>query len=188
MLETETTIEITLTVNGQPYTRRVEPRMLLSDFLRHTLGLTGTHVGCEHGVCGACTILVDGSSVRARWAPNAKYIVTYAGAMGMANDLSTLLQAAAQLRAFPEIQFWLVGDGKDRTQLEALARELELTNVRFTGTIPKNELSAVFGASDACLATLKDIPMFRTTYPTRSSTTWRQASQPCWQLMVSYAV
>lgn len=65
MLETETTIEITLTVNGQPYTRRVEARMLLSDFLRHTLGLTGTHVGCEHGVCGACTILVDGSSVRA---------------------------------------------------------------------------------------------------------------------------
>ena len=65
MLETETTIEITLTVNGKPYTRRVEPRMLLSDFLRHTLGLTGTHVGCEHGVCGACTILVDGSSVRA---------------------------------------------------------------------------------------------------------------------------
>lgn len=65
MLETETTIEITLTVNGQPYTRRVEPRMLLSDFLRHTLGLTGTHVGCEHGVCGACTIMVDGSSVRA---------------------------------------------------------------------------------------------------------------------------
>jgi glycosyltransferase involved in cell wall biosynthesis len=109
----------------------------------------------------------DGSSVRARWAPNAKYIVTYAGAMGMANDLSTLLQAAAQLRAFPEIQFWLVGDGKDRPQLEALARELELTNVRFTGTIPKNELSAVFGASDACLATLKDIPMFRTTYPNK---------------------
>ena len=65
MQETETTIEITLTVNGKPYTRRVEPRMLLSDFLRHTLGLTGTHVGCEHGVCGACTIMVDGSSARA---------------------------------------------------------------------------------------------------------------------------
>jgi aerobic-type carbon monoxide dehydrogenase small subunit (CoxS/CutS family) len=55
---------ITLTVNGVAYERAVEPRLLLADFLRHTLGLTGTHVGCEHGVCGACTILVDGDSVR----------------------------------------------------------------------------------------------------------------------------
>ncbi len=45
-------------------TRRVEPRLLLSDFLRHELGLTGTHVGCEHGVCGACTLLLDGDAVR----------------------------------------------------------------------------------------------------------------------------
>jgi aerobic carbon-monoxide dehydrogenase small subunit len=56
--------EITLTVNGQSYTREVEPRLLLSDFLRHDLGLTGTHVGCEHGVCGACTVLLDGAAVR----------------------------------------------------------------------------------------------------------------------------
>ena len=55
---------ITLTVNGQSYTRTVEPRLLLSDFLRHELGLTGTHVGCEHGVCGACTILYDGQPAR----------------------------------------------------------------------------------------------------------------------------
>jgi carbon-monoxide dehydrogenase small subunit len=51
-------------VNGVAYERTVEPRLLLSDFLRHTLGLTGTHVGCEHGVCGACTVLLDGDSVR----------------------------------------------------------------------------------------------------------------------------
>jgi aerobic-type carbon monoxide dehydrogenase small subunit (CoxS/CutS family) len=56
---------IKVTVNGVAYERAVEPRLLLSDFLRHTLGLTGTHVGCEHGVCGACTILLDGDSVRA---------------------------------------------------------------------------------------------------------------------------
>jgi aerobic-type carbon monoxide dehydrogenase small subunit (CoxS/CutS family) len=55
---------ITLTVNGQTYQRSVEPRLLLSDFLRHNLGLTGTHVGCEHGVCGACTVLFDGEPVR----------------------------------------------------------------------------------------------------------------------------
>ena len=58
------TFPITATVNEQTYTREVEPRLLLSDFLRHELGLTGTHVGCEHGVCGACTILFDGESAR----------------------------------------------------------------------------------------------------------------------------
>jgi carbon-monoxide dehydrogenase small subunit len=57
-------VDITLRVNGGRHTRRIEPRLLLSDFLRHELGLTGTHVGCEHGVCGACTVLLDGRSVR----------------------------------------------------------------------------------------------------------------------------
>jgi carbon-monoxide dehydrogenase small subunit len=55
---------ITVTVNGTRYERTVEPRLLLSDFIRHELGLTGTHVGCEHGVCGTCTVLLDGQPVR----------------------------------------------------------------------------------------------------------------------------
>jgi aerobic-type carbon monoxide dehydrogenase small subunit (CoxS/CutS family) len=57
-------IPVELTVNGRTYREQVEPRLLLSDFLRHTLGLTGTHVGCEHGVCGACTVRLDGAAVR----------------------------------------------------------------------------------------------------------------------------
>ena len=56
---------IRVTVNGRVFERRIEPRLLLSDFLRHDLGLTGTHVGCEHGVCGACTVLVDDEPARA---------------------------------------------------------------------------------------------------------------------------
>jgi 2-furoyl-CoA dehydrogenase 2Fe-2S iron sulfur subunit len=55
---------IELTVNGRRYSETVEPRLLLSDFLRSRLGLTGTHVGCEHGVCGACTVRLDGVAVR----------------------------------------------------------------------------------------------------------------------------
>lgn len=55
---------IKVTVNGTIYERSVEPRLLLVDFLRQTLGLTGTHVGCEHGVCGACTIMLNGDSIR----------------------------------------------------------------------------------------------------------------------------
>jgi carbon-monoxide dehydrogenase small subunit len=57
-------MDIVVTVNGRKYQANTEPRLLLSDFLRDTIGLTGTHVGCEHGVCGACTILVNGDSVR----------------------------------------------------------------------------------------------------------------------------
>ncbi|WP_203074513.1 (2Fe-2S)-binding protein [Falsiroseomonas ponticola] len=58
-------MKVRVTVNGVAHEREVEPRLLLSDFLRHEIGLTGTHVGCEHGVCGACTILWDGEPARA---------------------------------------------------------------------------------------------------------------------------
>jgi 2-furoyl-CoA dehydrogenase 2Fe-2S iron sulfur subunit len=57
-------VDVELTVNGSRVRETVEPRLLLSDFLRHRLGLTGTHVGCEHGVCGACTVRLDGAAVR----------------------------------------------------------------------------------------------------------------------------
>jgi aerobic-type carbon monoxide dehydrogenase small subunit (CoxS/CutS family) len=55
---------VTLTVNGKRYEKEVEVRVTLADFIRHYLGLTGTHLGCEHGVCGACTVLLDGEAVR----------------------------------------------------------------------------------------------------------------------------
>jgi aerobic-type carbon monoxide dehydrogenase small subunit (CoxS/CutS family) len=58
------TIPISVTVNGTTFERAVEPRVHLADFLRHELGLTGTHVGCEQGVCGMCTVIVDGEAVK----------------------------------------------------------------------------------------------------------------------------
>ena len=61
---TQKMIDIKMTVNGREYTGRVEPRLTLADFIRQELNLTGTHLGCEHGVCGACTILMDGEAVR----------------------------------------------------------------------------------------------------------------------------
>ncbi|WP_244443292.1 (2Fe-2S)-binding protein [Bradyrhizobium sp. Ai1a-2] len=57
-------VDVSMTVNGEAVSRTVSVRMLLSDFLRHELGLTGTHVGCEHGVCGCCTVLIDGRAGR----------------------------------------------------------------------------------------------------------------------------
>lgn len=63
-IKADTLTPVTLRVNGRSYRAAIEPRMLLSDFLRQECGLTGTHVGCEHGVCGACTVLVNGEAVR----------------------------------------------------------------------------------------------------------------------------
>jgi len=63
-MTTRETFPVQTRVNGVEYARVVEPRLLLSDFLRDTLGLTGTHVGCEHGVCGACTVMLNGETVR----------------------------------------------------------------------------------------------------------------------------
>lgn len=64
-LSADRSSEVRFTLNGRPVTGLAEPRLLLSDFLRHVLGATGTHVGCEHGVCGACTVRIDGSLARA---------------------------------------------------------------------------------------------------------------------------
>jgi aerobic-type carbon monoxide dehydrogenase small subunit (CoxS/CutS family) len=90
-------IPIELTVNGESVSRTVEPRILLSDFIRQELGLTGTHVGCEHGVCGACTVLVDGRTARsclmfAAQADGAK-IETVEGLATESSSLSVIQEA-----------------------------------------------------------------------------------------------
>ena len=88
--------DVGVTVNGNRYERTVEPRLLLSDFLRHDLGLTGTHVGCEHGVCGSCTVLFDGQPVRSclmfAVQANGHEILTVEG-LGTPEDLHPLQEA-----------------------------------------------------------------------------------------------
>jgi len=96
-----------------------------------------------------------------------KFVVTYAGALGLANDIPTILRAANRLRNRSEIHFLLVGDGKERSNLEALVLQFNLTNVTFIGPRPKSQISEVLAASDACIAILQNIPMFRTTYPNK---------------------
>ena len=91
------TRSVQFTVNGQLRSVQVEPRLNLADCLRHSLGCTGTHVGCEHGVCGACTVLVDGRSARAclMLATQAEgcTIETVEGLATSAEDLSVLQQS-----------------------------------------------------------------------------------------------
>jgi carbon-monoxide dehydrogenase small subunit len=88
---------IKLTVNGKPYERSVESRLTLADFLRHELGLTGTHLGCEHGVCGACTVLADGETVRAclmfAVQANGRELTTVEALASPSGELNVLQQA-----------------------------------------------------------------------------------------------
>ena len=91
------TRRISLTVNGKGYEHEVEVRLTLADFLRHSLGLTGTHLGCEHGVCGACTILLDGRTARSclmlAVQAHEHEIVTVEGLAPNAEELSPLQEA-----------------------------------------------------------------------------------------------
>jgi 2-furoyl-CoA dehydrogenase 2Fe-2S iron sulfur subunit len=90
-------VVVRLLVNGRPAQGRAEPRLLLSDFLRHELGLTGTHVGCEHGVCGACTVRLDGSAVRSclmlAVQAEGRHVETVEGLAGPEGALSPLQRA-----------------------------------------------------------------------------------------------
>jgi carbon-monoxide dehydrogenase small subunit len=94
---TEHELDVRLIVNGEPHRVRVPARRLLSDCLRHDLRLTGTHVGCEHGVCGACTVLLDGEPVRSclilAVTAEGHEITTVEGLAGPDGELSPVQQA-----------------------------------------------------------------------------------------------
>jgi glycosyltransferase involved in cell wall biosynthesis len=109
-----------------------------------------------------------GDQVRQQYGLDKKFVVSYAGALGMANDIDTMLRAAHRLLLNEgRIHFLLIGDGKERRNLEQKAQRMGLTNVTFTGAQPKERMAEFLAASDACVATLRDIPMFRTTYPNK---------------------
>jgi glycosyltransferase involved in cell wall biosynthesis len=108
-----------------------------------------------------------GEHIRTKYNLEGKFVVTYAGAIGMANDIDTLVKAAEHIRLRTDIHILIVGEGKERRRLEDVSKRLELDNITFAGSYPKNEMSMVLAASDACIALLKNIPMFTTTYPNK---------------------
>lgn len=109
----------------------------------------------------------NGKNIRDKLVLHGKYIVTYAGALGMANDIPTLIKAAERLKHEKNVHFLLVGDGKDRNKLESTAKTLKLENITFAGAVPKSHMPEYLAASNACVAILKNIPMFKTTYPNK---------------------
>ena len=110
---------------------------------------------------------VDGLSVRRKLGLEDKFVVLYAGALGQANDIYTVLCAAKHLNEEDDIRFVFWGDGKERPNLQSEAERLELRNVIFAGVCPKKEMPFVIASSDVCLAILQNVPMFRTTYPNK---------------------
>jgi glycosyltransferase involved in cell wall biosynthesis len=110
---------------------------------------------------------VDGSSIRGELGLQDKFIVLYAGALGQANDIDTILRAAQRLNGQDKISFMLFGDGKERARLQSEAVRMKLSNVIFAGVRAKKEMPRVVASADVCLAILQDIPMFRTTYPNK---------------------
>ncbi|MHB0924342.1 MAG: glycosyltransferase family 4 protein [Bellilinea sp.] len=96
-----------------------------------------------------------------------KFIAMYAGAHGLSNDLGVVIDAAAQLRDRENIQIVFVGDGKEKPNLITRATQMQLDNVTFLPSQPKNQMAAVLSAADACIAILKPIELYRTTYPNK---------------------
>jgi glycosyltransferase involved in cell wall biosynthesis len=111
--------------------------------------------------------LEDGLAFRRQHGLEGKYIALYAGAHGMSNDLGVVLQAAKQLRDQPEIAFVLLGDGKEKPKLIAQAQEMGLSNVHFLPPVSKTSMPTALAAADVCLAILKPIELYKTTYPNK---------------------
>ena len=109
----------------------------------------------------------DGAEFRKRHNLGDKYVVLYAGAHGLSNDLPVVLHAAARLSNQPEIMFVLVGDGKEKQNLQSQALELGLSNVLFLPPVSKTAMPSVLAAADVCLAILKPLEMYKTTYPNK---------------------
>jgi aerobic-type carbon monoxide dehydrogenase small subunit (CoxS/CutS family) len=125
-------MRITLDINGTAYSGEAEPRTLLSDFIRHDAGLTGTHVGCEHGVCGACTVQLDGEPIRSclmlAVQANGRSLLTVEGLAGPDGELTPLQRAFTEHHAlqcgFCTAGFLLTADALLRRRPDPSEREI----------------------------------------------------------------
>jgi len=132
-------MRISVQINGRTYAGDVEPRTLLSDFIRHQAGLTGTHVGCEHGVCGACTVQLEGEPIRAclmlAVQANGRALTTVEGLAGPGGELTALQRAFTEHHAlqcgFCTSGFLMTADAlMRRRQLDPAAPPLTEAEVR----------------------------------------------------------
>ncbi len=138
-------------------------------FIEHIQQRGGKNISLvENGVdAGMFDPLERGEDFRQTHGLQGKFIALYAGAHGMSNDLEVLLRAAERLVEDKGIALLLVGDGKEKNNLMNWAKERSLNNVRFVPSVAKNEMNGVLAAADACIAILKPIELYKTTYPNK---------------------
>ena len=110
---------------------------------------------------------IETQDIRTKFGWGDQFIILYAGAHGMSNDLGVVIRAAKSLERIEEIRFILLGDGKEKLNLIKLANELDVSNLEFRDPVPKNEVAEIITASNACIAILKPIDLFKTTYPNK---------------------
>ena len=108
-----------------------------------------------------------GLDLRKKYSLENKFLVVYAGAHGISNDLAIILRTAQLLIKNTKIHFILVGDGKEKTALQQKAHEMQLSNLTFTDPVSKNQMADVLAAADACVAILKPLELYKTTYPNK---------------------
>lgn len=151
--------QVTVSVNGTRHSASVEPRLTLADFLRAGLGLTGTHLGCEHGVCGACTVLLDGEAVRSclllAVQAAGRSVTTVEGIAGP-EELHPLQRAFAEHHA---LQCGFCTPGLLTTLVEFLADNPDPTRAEVTEAVSGNicRCTGYAGIVDAVLATAREL-------------------------------
>jgi glycosyltransferase involved in cell wall biosynthesis len=109
----------------------------------------------------------DGKAFRQAHGLEGKYVALYAGAHGISNDLGVVLQAATLLKDRPEIAIALLGDGKEKANLQAQAAQMSLDNVHFIPPVPKSSMGEALAAANACIGIIKPVPMYATVYPNK---------------------
>jgi glycosyltransferase involved in cell wall biosynthesis len=109
----------------------------------------------------------NGVHIRQQWGLGDEFVVLYAGAHGLSNDLQVVLHSASLLKDDPRIRFVLVGDGKEKSHLIRQAQQMGLTNILFMPPVAKKEMGEILSAADACLAILKPLDWYKTTYPNK---------------------
>ncbi|MEX1071666.1 MAG: glycosyltransferase family 4 protein [Anaerolineales bacterium] len=138
-------------------------------FLDHVRGRGGRHISVVPNGADASMFdpQADGAALRKQYSLQDKFIVLYAGAHGLSNDLGVTLRAAELLKDNTKIAIILLGDGKDKLKLQAQAEKMNLSNVHFLPPMPKEQMAAALAAADACLAILKPLKLYATVYPNK---------------------
>ena len=169
VLKNKTLIKLSLWLEKFLYRRATKVIVNSPGYLEHVKELGGREVTLvPNGVDPEMFSNTDITSSNA-WINQKKdnFIILYAGAHGISNDLITVLQTAKLVEKEPAIQFWMVGDGKEKVHIMQQADQMDLTNIAFFPSVSKLGMNQVLAAADACIASLLSIEMYKTTYPNK---------------------